>query len=750
MSKTVSPFLNDEYAYALELFLAFTIVDDFDLAKVCADFWCWFTSGLCREVPPQLFEMRIKLHANFLSRLRHVLIGIISQPHDVIFIDQLKVTEKTHGIDIIDLYYIRRETLIYLTRLDEQDMIHNIEEELKRQLGDGFCAVKLSKLCYAIGAISGVLPNDLERLLMGKIVCKLIDFMRYINEELRHIACVTFLSIAMKCRCTFVIWHPTEPGPFLEYMLVNIKGITSKLTQYQHDIVYKAIGYMIMAQQDDSLQRKSLEQLLAIPNHLWREIVKTIQLKQSVLIDLQVLTFLQKVLKTNIAVCESLGTVFHTQIGLIYWDMLAIYRFLSENITKTVARSSLKALDCNIIKKSVETKREILALFSTFVRRCKNSPDLLSCIFPSLLGTVLFDYQENVASAKESLILTLITDIVTVMEPIFSNRVPSILDAILMPTLQIILEDRMVFPEHFLCYFRLLLVLITKWCPIVLQIPDIQLKLTVDSIQWAIQNSLRDIGKIGLDTLKALMIMAAKSPDHVAQPFFRKYYMCIIEHLLAVVMNNNQIYIVGFEPYAEIFCVLFQMCEDSITVPLNDYNSSQSNTEFVFSHIGSCLHRHYDNMTLDQIRLITKGFFNFNADPIRMKGHLKDLLVHIRIHHANDPSDLYLNELETEIMVDEERKSAVCALILITFAYACDIIVHVKSDTDEKFSAQVTASNGKKSDKISYKAEIYLVTLNLQVILDGIGRVTYKVGDDLKPVQKDRQGAICKGECAPL
>ncbi|CAI5451782.1 unnamed protein product [Caenorhabditis angaria] len=120
-------------------------------------------------------------------------------------------------------------------------------------------------------------------------------------------------------------------------------------------------------------------------------------------------------------------------------------------------------------------------------------------------------------------------------------------------------------------------------------------------------------------------------------------------------------------------------------------------------------------------------------------------------------------------------KSVAILLCFLGVALACDIIVHLKSDTDKKFSGQIQASNGKKSDRWSYIKKLQKNTFQqkadecglkdweistfdetgkaahtIKVTLDGIGRVTYKVGDDLLPVQKDRQGAVCKGQCAPL
>lgn len=49
---------------------------------------------------------------------------------------------------------------------------------------------------------------------------------------------------------------------------------------------------------------------------------------------------------------------------------------------------------------------------------------------------------------------------------------------------------------------------------------------------------------------------------------------------------------------------------------------------------------------------------------------------------------------------------AVILLFFLSVALACDIIVHLKSDTDKKFSGQIVASNGKKSERFVRRTSI--------------------------------------------
>ncbi|KAI6176167.1 hypothetical protein M3Y97_00769100 [Aphelenchoides bicaudatus] len=118
---------------------------------------------------------------------------------------------------------------------------------------------------------------------------------------------------------------------------------------------------------------------------------------------------------------------------------------------------------------------------------------------------------------------------------------------------------------------------------------------------------------------------------------------------------------------------------------------------------------------------------------------------------------------------------ALVGVFFVSLSLACDLNVHVKSDTAKKFKAQVTAPNGHKSDKWSFTQQRQKETFgqkanecqlgawkietfdesgsaakSVQVTLNGIGRVQYNVGDDLVPKQVERQGAICTGQCADL
>jgi len=198
---------------------------------------------------------------------------------------------------------------------------------------------------------------------------------------------------------------------------------------------------------------------------------------------------------------------------------------------------------------------------------------------------------------------------------------------------------------------------------VILSLPEEQLSYVISAVVWAFQHSMRNVAEIGLDILKDMLTQIAGMSEDVSQPFYRNHYMAILQHMLAVVADNNQVQVAGMTYFAEVLCVLFRAPEFSIRVPLNEADPSQPNVDFIYQHISAIFTQHFSNLTPEQIRVTIKGFFSYNMDVVAMRNHLRDFLIQIKEVNGEDTYDLFLEEREQEIQQAQERKKIVPGLV---------------------------------------------------------------------------------------
>ena len=94
---------------------------------------------------------------------------------------------------------------------------------------------------------------------------------------------------------------------------------------------------MISAQGQKGLQDRLTENLMALPNTAWDQIIAEANQNPAILQDANTIKIVGNIMKTNVAACSSIGTYFYSQIGRIYHDMLNMYRAASQLINDAVA-----------------------------------------------------------------------------------------------------------------------------------------------------------------------------------------------------------------------------------------------------------------------------------------------------------------------------------------------------------------------------------------------------------------------------
>lgn len=122
-----------------------------------------------------------------------------------------------------------------------------------------------------------------------------------------------------------------EAMPFIEEILGTINTIISDLQPQQVHTFYEAVGYMISAQSDKSVQDHLIEKYMMLPNLAWDDIISQASRNVDTLKDPDVVKQLANILKTNVRACTALGHPYVHQLGRIYLDMLNVYKVINSS-----------------------------------------------------------------------------------------------------------------------------------------------------------------------------------------------------------------------------------------------------------------------------------------------------------------------------------------------------------------------------------------------------------------------------------
>uniref|UniRef100_A0A9J7XQF1 Exportin-1 n=1 Tax=Cyprinus carpio carpio TaxID=630221 RepID=A0A9J7XQF1_CYPCA len=649
------------------------------------------------DVPP-----RRHLYLPVLSKVRLLMVSRMAKPEEVLVVENDQgevVREFMKDTDSINLYKNMRETLVYLTHLDYADTERIMTEKLHNQVnGTEWSWRNLNTLCWAIGSISGAMHEEDEKRFLvtvikdllglceqkrGKdnkaiiasnimyivgqyprflrahwkflktVVNKLFEFMHETHDGVQDMACDTFIKIAQKCRRHFVQVQVGEVMPFIDEILNNINTIICDLQPQQVHTFYEAVGYMIGAQTDQTVQERLIEKYMLLPNQVWDSIIQQATKNVDILKDPETVRQLGSILKTNVRACKAVGHPFVLQLGRIYLDMLNVYKCLSENISSAVQSNGEMVTKQPLIRSMRTVKRETLKLISGWVSR-SNDPQMVGENFvPPLLEAVLIDYQRNVPAAREPEVLSTMATIVNKLAAHITGEIPKIFDAVFECTLDMINKNFEEYPEHRTHFFYLLQAVNSQCFPAFLSIPPAQFKLVLDSIIWAFKHTMRNVADTGLQILFTMLQNIAQE-EAAAQSFYQTYFCDILQHIFSVVTDTS--HTAGLTMHASILAYMFNLVEEGkIKVTLNA-GSTTSNQCYVQEYVANLLKTAFPHLQDAQVKVFVTGLFSLNQDIPAFKEHLRDFLVQIKEFAGEDSTDLFLEEREASLRQAQEEK----------------------------------------------------------------------------------------------
>jgi exportin-1 len=220
------------------------------------------------------------------------------------------------------------------------------------------------------------------------------------------------------------------------------------------------------------------------------------------------------------------------------------------------------------------------------------------------------------------------------------------------------------YPEHRLKFFSLLRAIATHCFPALIRLSSQQLKLVMDSINWAFRHTERNIAETGLNLL--LEMLKNFQASEFCNQFYRTYFVTIEQEIFAVLTDT--FHKPGFKLHVLVLQHLFCLAESgALTEPLWDIatvtypypNNAMFVREFTIKLLGTS----FPNMTAVEVTQFVSGLFESRNDLSSFKNHIRDFLVQSKEFSAQDNKDLYAEEAAVQRDRERQRMLSIPGLI---------------------------------------------------------------------------------------
>eukprot|EP00917_Polyrhabdina_sp_WS-2016_P023147 GHVP01050148.1.p1 GENE.GHVP01050148.1~~GHVP01050148.1.p1 ORF type:complete len:1069 (+),score=187.75 GHVP01050148.1:61-3207(+) len=689
------------------ILLRLTQINDREIFKVCIGYWAVITKNLYREpgitLPKDNYTpiqpTRKDLYREMTTQLREAMIDNMERPEEVLVVEDDSgtiVRERTRETETLQIYLEMREILVYLTHLNPQETTDIMLSRLSA-LSDPskWSWNRINTVCWAVGSISGTLEKEAEQTFLvfvirdllslcdekeGKdnkavvasdimyvigqyprflktswkflktVVLKLFEFMHESHEGVQDMACDTFMTVAKKCSAHFNSIQSGEDETLLEEVLGNLPVITNDLKPHQYNFFLETIGHLINAHTDKGKHGKLVIEMMKLTNSRWDSLINELGNDSYRLLDGKVSKETAAIIRSNTSACKSLHQAYYPQLSLIFMDMLTLYTTANTLIKEEAERYGEIVSRASTVKNLRIIKKEIINCIDFFAEYADDISTLSHIIVSPFLNTVLTDYRESIPQLREPDVLKVTATIISHSGKNVSILVPSILDAVLEPTLLMISQDFTEYPEHRLNFFALLKVLNSSCFSAVIRLPKPQFKLIVDCIVWAFKHTTYEITETGLSSCYQLLHCVSQSEQ--APLFYRDHYLSLLKEIFFVLTDAD--HKSGFRYHIAILSILIQEAVEPKYPFTLSPDTGLPNRDFIALELRQMLSMAFQHISQIQIETFIKGLFDLYKTLNIFKEHIRDFLISLR-EFSEDSEALFLEEAELE---EERRKKS--------------------------------------------------------------------------------------------